>query len=73
MSNDTKRGCAPHHVGAHPLRNIIINDRLLSNDWLILRNQRLHDEPANQISNGTDAEDNHIASRLSFKSHELEC
>ena len=43
---------------------------LFYNDWLIFRNQCLHDAPAYQIGHCTDAEHHHIGSRFSFKSEE---
>ena len=45
---------------------------LFYNDWLVLRNQYLHDAPTNEVSNTTDAEYNHVSTRLAVKSHEAE-
>ena len=36
-------------------------------DRLVLWNKSLHDEPTNEVGNRTNAEHNHISSRLAFK------
>ena len=45
---------------------------LFNNDWLVLRNQCLHDAPAYEISNTTHAEYNHVGSGLAIEAHEAE-
>lgn len=52
------------------------NDYMLSGlvqyDWLVLWYESLHYCPTNEVSNGTDAEDDHVACRLTFEAHEGE-
>ena len=45
---------------------------LFYNDWLVLRNQCLHDAPAYEVSNTTDAEYNHVGTWLAIEAHEAE-
>ena len=45
---------------------------LFNNDWLVLRNQCLHDAPAYEVSNTTDAEYNHVGTWLAIEAHEAE-
>ena len=45
---------------------------LFNNDWLVLRNQCLHDTPAYEVSNTTDAEYNHVGTWLAIEAHEAE-
>ena len=46
---------------------------LVYNDWLVLRHKNLHYNPADEISHGTDAEHNHVATLLAVEAHEAEC
>ncbi len=46
---------------------------LVKYNGFVLRNQGLHDAPANQVSNGADAEDYHITCGFAFEAHECEC
>lgn len=43
----------------------------LCHNGLVLRHENLHDAPADEISHGADAEDNHVAGRLALEAHEL--
>ena len=45
---------------------------LFYNDWLVLRNQCLHDAPAYEVSHTTDAEYNHVGTWLAIEAHEAE-
>lgn len=45
---------------------------LFYNDWLVLRNQCLHDTPAYEVSYTTDAEYNHVGTWLAIEAHEAE-
>ena len=45
---------------------------LFYNDWLVLRNQSLHDAPAYEVSYTTDAEYNHVGTWLAIEAHEAE-
>ena len=45
---------------------------LFNHDWLVLRNQCLHDAPTYEISNTTDAEYNHVCTWLAIEAHEGE-
>ena len=45
---------------------------LFYNDWLVLRNQCLHDAPAYEVSYTTDAEYNHVGTWLAIEAHEAE-
>lgn len=45
---------------------------LVQYDWLVLWYESLHYCPTNEVSNGTDAEDDHVACRLTFEAHESE-
>ena len=45
---------------------------LFNNDWLVLRNQCLHDTPAYEVSYTTDAEYNHVGTWLAIEAHEAE-
>ena len=45
---------------------------LFYNDWFVLRNQCLHDAPAYEVSNTTDAEYNHVGTWLAIEAHETE-
>ena len=45
---------------------------LFYHDGLILRNECLHDAPADEISHGTDAEHYHIGCGLAFETEEGE-
>ena len=45
---------------------------LFNNDWLVLRNQCLHDAPAYEVSYTTDAEYNHVGTWLAIEAHEAE-
>ena len=40
---------------------------LVQYDWLVLWYESLHYCPTNEVSNSTDAEDNHVACRLTSK------
>ena len=46
---------------------------LLHHDWLVLRNESLHDAPSYEICNGTDAEHHHVGCRFAVETKELEC
>ena len=45
---------------------------LFEYDGLVLRNEGLHDAPANEIGYGTDTEDDHIGCGLTFETEHLE-
>ena len=45
---------------------------LFNHDWLVLRNQCLHDAPAYEVSYTTDAEYNHVGTWLAIEAHETE-
>ena len=45
---------------------------VLKFDGLVLWNKGLHDAPANEVGNGTDAEHNHVGSRLALETEERE-
>ena len=43
---------------------------LFHDNGLVLRNQYLHDNPANQIGHGADAEDDEVTGRFALEAHE---
>ena len=45
---------------------------LFHHDGLVLRHESLHDEPADEVSHGTNAEDNHIAGGLTAEAKGVE-
>ena len=45
---------------------------LLQHDGLVLRYERLHDDPTDEVGHGTDAEDDHIGGRLALEPEEGE-
>lgn len=45
---------------------------LLHHDGLVLRYERLHDAPANEVGHGADAEDDHVGSGLALETEEGE-
>ena len=45
---------------------------LVQNDRLVLWYESLHYCPTNEVSNGTDAEDDHVACWLTIEAHEGE-
>ena len=48
------------------------NNRLLNHNGLVLRYEGLHDDPTDEVGNGTDAEDYHVGSGLAVKAEEGE-
>ena len=50
----------------------VINGLVFELDGLVLRNKGLHNAPADEVSYGTDAEDNHVGSRLALEAEERE-
>ena len=54
----------------HPLNIIRSTRELLYHVGLVLRHKCLHDDPANEVGNGTDAEDHHVGSRLTVEAEE---
>ena len=45
---------------------------LVQYDWLVLWYESLHYCPTNEVSNGTDAEDDHVARLFSVETEERE-
>ena len=43
---------------------------LFHDNGFVLRNQYLHDNPANQIGHGADAEDDEVTGRFTLEAHE---
>ena len=59
-------------VRPHAISMIVRQGLVLKLDGLVLRNQGLHDAPADEVGNGTDAEDDHVSSRLALETEERE-
>ena len=45
---------------------------VLSNDGLVLRNEGLHDAPADEVGDSTEGEDYHVGGRLALEAHDRE-
>ena len=61
-----------HFTMKHPPSFIHSTQLILNYNRLVLRNKGLHDAPANEVGNGTDAEDYHVGGRLGLEAEEGE-
>ena len=52
--------------------SVIIRGLVLELDGLVLGYKGLHDAPANEVGNGTDAEDDHVGCGLALETEERE-
>ena len=69
-ATNKKRGCASIDTPSFVVRQW--NGLIFHGDGLVLRHEGLHDAPADEVSDGTDAEHHHVGGGLAFEAEERE-